>query len=82
MSDWISVNDKLPAESGDYICARNMFKSSDIVAFCLGDDDCDNARWLDSDRGALFYSATKERREKMKNYGVVTHWMKLPEPPK
>ena len=81
-NEWISVKDRLPCEGGDYICARNRFSCSEVVAFCSGDEDLDNARWFDSESTSSFYAVTKERRDALKDYGKVTHWMPLPEPPK
>ncbi len=81
MNNWISVKDELPSDSGDYICARNRIPNSEVVSFCSGDEGCDNGRWFDSESTTLFYAVTKERREALKDYGKVTHWMPLPEPP-
>lgn len=66
MSDWISVNERLPDKQGEYLCCYK-FKENDDRVF-MGTvyyhTYCANPHWNDAGTGL-----------------IVTHWMPLPEPP-
>ena len=80
---WISVNDRLPEQDGEYLCASTYSainqvllrirsfskKLSDVSEYYLGDKN--HAGWYSYDSEYGYYSDDN-----------VTHWMPLPEPPK
>jgi hypothetical protein len=66
---WISVKDELPRVSGRYL----------VSCVSLGMESTFSAEWLSSRRG--WYIET-ERRMATEAGLTVTHWMRLPEPPK
>ncbi len=68
MSEWISVDERLPEELGKYIC---YFSDGSIETYDF--EGLDDGRYGITDVGVGF-EATKDWH--------VTHWMPLPEPPK
>ena len=72
MSEWISVDDRLPDESGWYLAYQengNIFCRELLVEKYIAPPE---------KVGQKHYSWIKQRPER---YGYVTHWMPLPEPP-
>ncbi len=66
VNGWISVDDRLPKEKGDYLVAyhpRHWDNVDDEI--CVG---------IDNFRGKTAWAKKK--------YQCVTHWMPFPEPPK
>lgn len=65
MSQWISVNDRLPKEKGEYLVAYHP---------CYWDNVSEGTVvGIDSFRGKTQWAKKKYQR--------VTHWMPLPDPP-
>ena len=67
------------------MCARNRINYSEVVGFRSVDGGSD-ARWFDSGEsygglGINICGKSKEEIERMESFGLVTHWMPLPEPP-
>ena len=80
MSEWISVKDRLPTDSGTYLV--NVHQESDDEtrdAVLLAWFNTERPLFAPDDIGwALlneFYHLTEQLRE------YITHWMPLPEPP-
>jgi len=71
MSEWMSVEDRLP-DDGDKILVYN----GDCITACTVDRD-DSRDWLWMD-GLCFGGYEWEYDFE---WGSVTHWMSLPEPP-
>jgi hypothetical protein len=74
MAEWISVNDRLPEDDGEYLVfwSLSIRGRSYRGVTCKQFDDCIG-----------FYDEVEEvgdiyRRE---SNDIVTHWMPLPEPP-
>lgn len=74
--EWISVNDRLPESNGQYFV-------------CCNDEGCSSGEgiWYEKDVVvcAEYYDGTwtwYEGTQEYDLYGIVTHWMPLPEPPK
>ena len=66
MSEWISVEERLPPEKGEYLVAYHP---------CYWDHVYPETRTgIDTFRGKAAWAKKKYQR--------VTHWMPLPEPPK
>lgn len=66
VNGWISVDDRLPKEKGDYLVAYHPCHWDNVDdEICVG---------IDNFRGKTAWAKKKYRR--------VTHWMPLPEPPK
>lgn len=76
-SEWISIDDRLPEENGQYLCFRDGY--IDVCGFALNlkkideyDFYCaDYSGWYSYDRDLDCYNVIK-----------VTHWMPIPEAPK
>ena len=67
MGKWISVDDRLPPEKGEYIVAYHPCYWKDVD-------------WKKTEVGIdCFMGKTSWARRKFQR---VTHWMPLPEPPK
>ena len=84
MIEWISVEDRLPLEDGDYICTRYITNSVEVISFCAAEEG-EPARWFDDPSfyggmGFNYHGATTEQRERMKRFNRVTGWMPLPPP--
>ena len=78
--EWISVEDKLPEESGCYLVVyRDKYNGSISIAFDMY-VKCNLGEWWESefacDITKQFLRATRLQEQE------VTHWMPLPEPPK
>ena len=77
MSDWISVDERLPSLDGleDYQCGVEVLVSDGKTVTC--------ARW-ETNKYARTEKGKTPRWEKSGRiyYGRVTHWQLLPEPPK
>lgn len=77
MSEWVSVEDKLPKENGTYIVYAQDKNSPDGVGIwyenkvTTADYDVDLICWWWNER-SNDYDITD----------IVTHWMPLPEPPR
>ncbi len=67
MTNWISVKDRLPEKSGEYLVAFHpcYWKQIEYDTIAVG---------LDTFRGKTSWAKKK--------YQFVTHWAPLPEPPK
>ena len=78
MSEWISVKDRLPTESGEYLC---YFQAShgewmNVVRFTLNLEQVDDYNFSGKNRSGWYdYDSEWGYFEKSK----VTHWMFLPE---
>lgn len=68
MNKWISVEDRLPAETGAYLCAT-LDKAEGITDIFI------HSFWVIEHRDSI-------NKFGCKPYQKVTHWMPLPEPPK
>lgn len=79
MSEWISVEDRLPKENGDYIIYLNdgnpvfdkdIFYKDLVVINIINTAKYDCGKWFyyDDDEWDIT--------------DIVTHWMPLPEPPR
>lgn len=74
MSDWISVNDRLPEDSLPKHTTRKMIKC--LVATDKGTvKQCVRQRWMDSNGKMLNWQWNKDL------HAIPTHWMHLPNPP-
>lgn len=83
MGEWISVEDRLPTEDGDYLVMKKPYSGETLVADVMGFSknlaevdkydfpDCRRSGWYFYDGE---YSALVESKR-------VTHWMQLPPPP-
>ena len=76
VQEWISVNDRLPEESGNYIV-------------CCDDSSCSYGEgiWYSSDVVVVseYYEGSWTWYEGCTEWSlenIVTHWMPLPQPPK
>lgn len=66
MIEWISVNDRLPNEKGDYLVTYHPCHWDNVSEeVCVG---------IDNFRGKTAWAGNKYKR--------VTHWAPLPEPAK
>lgn len=67
VQEWISVDDRLPEEKGEYLVAYHP---------CYWDDVKEDVTYtgIDTFRGKRTWAKNKFQR--------ITHWMPLPEPPK
>ena len=84
MSEWISVEDRLPLKDGDYICTRAVTNNVEVIAFCAAEYD-EPARWYDDPPhygglGSSYYHLSTEKIERMKRFNRVIGWMPLPPP--
>ena len=80
VQEWISVDDRLPEESGYYLVVyRDKYNGSISIAFDMY-VKCNVGEWWESefacDITKQFLWATKLQEQE------VTHWMPLPLPPK
>ena len=66
---WISVKDRLPEESGNYLVCDVPYKIMSVVAY--------SARW---ERFNCYDTFTEEYVNEQRVY-EVTHWMPLPDAP-
>lgn len=73
MSEWISVNDRLPKEFEDVlVCAINEY----------GETYEKGEKYLALDRMVRWMDKTPTSFRTDRYYGKVTHWMPLPDSPK
>lgn len=78
MNEWISVNDRLPSEGGRYLCCYDDGRITLLYfALCL---HCVDEYYFDNLYRSGFYNYDHEYG--YFEWGGVTHWMLLPEPPK
>ena len=80
VQEWISVNDRLPEDSGCYLVVyRDKYNGSISIAFDMY-VKCNVGEWWESefacDITKQFLRATRLQEQE------VTHWMPLPQPPK
>ena len=80
VQEWISVNDRLPEDSGCYLVVyRDKYNGSISIAFDMY-VKCNVGEWWESefacDITKQFLWATRLQEQE------VTHWMPLPQPPK
>ena len=80
VQEWISVDDRLPEDSGCYLVVyRDKYNGSISIAFDMY-VKCNVGEWWESefacDITKQFLWATKLQEQE------VTHWMPLPQPPK
>ena len=80
VQEWISVNDRLPEDSGYYLVVyRDKYNRSTSIAFDMY-VKCNAGEWWESefacDITKQFLWATRLQDQE------VTHWMPLPLPPK
>ena len=80
VQEWISVDDRLPEDSGCYLVVyRDKYNGSISIAFDMY-VKCNIGEWWESefacDITKQFLWATKLQEQE------VTHWMPLPQPPK
>ena len=80
VQEWISVEDRLPEDSGYYLVVyRDKYNGSISIAFDMY-VKCNVGEWWESefacDITKQFLWATRLQEQE------VTHWMPLPEPPK
>ncbi len=68
MNEWVSVEERLPEESGIYITYSEYKAVRPDINNCIASDyfDAERGFWL-NDGGGQY---------------VTTHWMPLPDPPK
>jgi hypothetical protein len=81
VQEWISVNDRLPDESGEYfVFKKTMFGCwCDVLGFAKDGRKVDKYDFGDQRKNVWYYYDSEY------GYGVsnnVTHWMPLPQPPK
>lgn len=70
MSEWISVEERLPPETGDYLTwSRHSYWKNQVHV------------WLDKEQ-AWEQEWLRKKRTELKPKTWITHWMPLPEPPK
>jgi hypothetical protein len=84
MSEWISVDDRLPIKSGDYICTRNVTNYVEVISFCVAEDG-ETEKWFDDPcsyggLGSSYYHLTAEQIERTKQFNRVIGWMPMPPP--
>ena len=80
VQEWISVNDRLPEDSGYYLVVyRDKYNESISIDFDMY-VKCNIGEWWESefacDITKQFLRAAKLQEQE------VTHWMPLPQPPK
>ena len=80
VQEWISVDDRLPEDSGCYLVVyRDKYNGSISIAFDMY-VKCNVGEWWESefacDITKQFLRATRLQEQE------VTHWMPLPQPPK
>ena len=80
VQEWISVDDRLPEDSGCYLVVyRDKYNGSISIAFDMY-VKCNIGEWWESefacDITKQFLWATRLQEQE------VTHWMPLPQPPK
>ena len=80
VQEWISVDDRLPEDSGYYLVVyRDKYNGSISIAFDMY-VKCNIGEWWESefacDITKQFLRATRLQEQE------VTHWMPLPKPPK
>ena len=80
VQEWISVDDRLPEDSGCYLVVyRDKYNGSISIAFDMY-VKCNVGEWWESefacDITKQFLWATRLQEQE------VTHWMPLPQPPK
>ena len=80
VQEWISVDDRLPEDSGYYLVVyRDKYNGSISIAFDMY-VKCNIGEWWESefacDITKQFLWATRLQEQE------VTHWMPLPQPPK
>ena len=80
VQEWISVDDRLPEDSGYYLVVyRDKYNGSISIAFDMY-VKCNVGEWWESefacDITKQFLWATRLQEQE------VTHWMPLPQPPK
>ena len=80
VQEWISVDDRLPEDSGYYLVVyRDKYNGSISIAFDMY-VKCNVGEWWESefacDITKQFLWATRLQEQE------VTHWMSLPQPPK
>ena len=80
VQEWISVDDRLPEDSGCYLVVyRDKYNGSISIAFDMY-VKCNVGEWWESefacDITKTFLWATRLQEQE------VTHWMPLPQPPK
>lgn len=71
--EWISIEDRLPTESKEYLVSR--YKCVNIAIFSL------NYKFYNQEKGN-YYGPAWENNELGGTYEDVNHWMPLPNPPK
>ena len=81
VQEWISVDDRLPEEDGDYLVTKKYFGGRQIIDVCAFAKDGETVSKYDLAEGKnIWYFYDNE-------YGyistiTVTHWMPLPALPK
>ena len=83
MSEWISVKDRLPEQSGAYWVNLHQEDedSEEVADFCVMAWYWPNKLlFAPQEVGWILLNEWHEFSDKMRQY--ITHWMPLPEPPK
>lgn len=78
-NQWISINDRLPDESGAYLCycGESFIKTMNIYSFAKNLKQVDKYDFRENKVGWYFYDSDWGFCERT----GITHWMPLPEPP-
>ena len=83
--EWISVNDRLPEENGNYLCVKVLLGScSSTITTLLFAKDLNKLRYVDfSDIQYIGKAGFYDYDSECGYYDVdgVTHWRPLPAPP-
>lgn len=82
MSEWISIEDKLPSENDDWVLISYVDESNSRLRFVPSVGELRNGKWitLESEIDSI---NRKDKIDFEKDYLVkVTHWVPLPLPPK
>tara|TARA_R110000850_G_scaffold269167_3_gene401049 strand:- start:10591 stop:10956 length:366 start_codon:yes stop_codon:yes gene_type:complete len=83
---WISIEERLPEYSGEYICALFKRDFSEVIAFTVG-DEFESHLWNDSGpllvgRCPDYHKMSEDEIIYREKLGRVTHWRIIPSPPK
>jgi len=77
-NEWISIKDRLPDESVQYIVCRPTY---DILTGLKQDELCSHVAGFDTEENKFYYDGF-DRFEERDFFTDVLYWMPLPEPPK
>ena len=79
MSEWISVNDRLPEPRG----GDGIFRNDSQRVLCLVLSKVNGVKRMECGSYSHFYRSgwTEFEHDEYRGTSVVTHWMPLPSPP-